>query len=349
MIHLFLNADEYLTAERLAALKAGIGDPEMAGLNTTELAAGQTSSAAILAEASMMPFLTEKRLVIVRGYLDALDKRMAASKSPGADAYVDAAYLFDHWPDVPDTAILAFVDPAVDRRRSLWKGFTLPAAGGKPERKVPGLEAQVKQGGLTLEEAKAPAQKELPEWIRERAKQHKIAIAPDAVMVLADFVGPNLRLLDNELVKLSLYALGRTITAADVRAMVSDVNEEMFWNLTDGLAQRNPKGAMRALHDLRRNEESPIGLLGAIVRQYRLLIQVKVLQQAGQHDSEAIARQLKEKEYPVKKALQLVGRYSFAELEEIMEQLLEADMAMKTGADQDTEIAVLIAELTQKK
>ncbi|MBK8047542.1 MAG: hypothetical protein IPK16_10705 [Anaerolineales bacterium] len=117
---------------------------------------------------------------------------------------------------------------------------------------------------MTLEEAKAPAQKELPEWIRERAKQHKIAIAPDAVMVLADFIGPNLRLLDNELVKLSLYALRRTITAADVRAMVSDVNEEMFWNLTDGLAQRNPKvpcacmtcGAMK---------KAQIGLLGAIV------------------------------------------------------------------------------------
>ncbi|MBK8047543.1 MAG: hypothetical protein IPK16_10710 [Anaerolineales bacterium] len=31
-----------------------------------------------------------------------------------------------------------------------------------------------------------------------------------------------------------------------------------------------------------------------------------------------------------------------------MEQLLVADMAMKTGADQDTGIAVLIAELTQK-
>lgn len=347
MIHLFLNADEYLAAERIAGMKAALGDPELAGLNIVELSAGQADPAGILAETSLMPFLAERRLVVVRGYLDALDKRMAASKSPDSAAHREAAQLLERLPEVPDTCDLLFVDNAVDKRRGLWKGFVISAQNDRPERKLAGLEAAVKTGKVVLEELATPDAKLLPGWIQQRAREQQIAIGGEAVAVLANFVGPNLRQLDNELEKLSLYAYKRTITAKDVRAMVSDASEEMIWNLTDGLCQRNPKLAMHALRDLRNNEQSPIGLLTSIARQYRLIIQVKSAMQRG-GDENTIARQLGEKPFPVKKAMQLAGRYSFAELEQILDRLLVADMAMKTGADQDTELDVLTVELSQK-
>ena len=349
MIFLFLNTDEYLTSERIAVLKATLGDAEMAGLNTAEFAGGQTDAAHILAEASLMPFLTPKRLLIVQGYLDYLDKRMAASKSTDSAAHLEAARLLEGLPAVPDTCELVFVDVAMDRRRGLWRGFTLPASGGKPERKVAGVEALVKNGAIKLEELTTPDSKVLPVWIQQRARHRNIAIGGEAVAVLADFVGPNLRQLDNELEKLSLYAYKRTITAQDVRALVADAGEEMIWNLTDGLGQRSPRNAMRALRELRRRDQNPIGLLSSIARQYRLIIEVKTAQQKGHGDENAIAKELGEKPFPVKKAMQLAGRYSFAELEAIMEHLLEADMAMKTGSDQDTVLDVLIAELTQTR
>lgn len=346
MVLLLLNADEYLAAERIAAAKAALGDPEMASLNTAELTGGQTSPAAILGEALLMPFLADKRLVIVRGYLDHLDKRMGQSKSAESTAYTEAADLLTRVHDVPDTCDLIFVDNAVDKRRGLWKGFS--AGTDSQARKVAGLEALIKAGVIQSEELTTPDPKRtLPGWIQQRARARNIAIGGDAVTVLADFVGPNLRQLDNELEKLSLYALGRPITAQDVRAMVSDASEELIWNLTDGLGQRNPRGAMRALRELRRNDESPIGLLAAIARQYRLLILVKTAMQSD-NDENAIAKRLGENPYPVRKAMQLAPRYTFAELEAVMAALLEADMAMKTGASQDTELDLLVAELTRK-
>ena len=36
MIYLLLDCDEYLAAQRLAELKADLGDPELAGLNIAE-------------------------------------------------------------------------------------------------------------------------------------------------------------------------------------------------------------------------------------------------------------------------------------------------------------------------
>jgi DNA polymerase-3 subunit delta len=346
MVLLLLNADEYLAAERIAAAKAALGDPEMASLNTAELTGGQASPAAILGEAMLMPFLADKRLVLVRGYLDHLDKRMSQSKSAESAAYMEAADLLARLGDAPDTCDLIFVDNAVDKRRGLWKGFT--AGADSQARKVAGLEALIKAGVIQSEELTTPDPKRtLPGWIQQRARARNVAIGGDAVTVLADFVGPNLRQLDNELEKLSLYALGRPITAQDVRAMVADASEELIWNLTDGLGQRNARTAMRALRELRRNDESPIGLLAAIARQYRMLILVKTALQSDS-DENAIAKRLGENPYPVRKAMQLAPRYSFTELEAIMAALLEADMAMKTGANQDTELDLLIADLTRK-
>jgi DNA polymerase-3 subunit delta len=349
VVYLLLNADEYLTGRRLAELKAGMGDPELAGLNTVELGPSQVDPVRLLAEAALMPFLAEKRLLIVRGYLDSLDKRMAASKSPSSAAFGEAAELLTRLPQAPESCDLVFVDSAVDKRRGLYKGFTLPAANGQPDRKIAGLDALVKSKAVQLVDLPTPDAKALPGWIQQHARQRQIAIQPDAVALLANFAGRNLRQIDNELEKLSLYAFGRPITAQDVRAMVADASEEMIWNLTDGLCQRNPGKAMHALRELRRNDQAPLALLGSISRQYRLLIQVKTMQDRGVRGADQIATELGEKPFPVQKAQQLAGLYSFAELDAIMDQLLETDMAMKTGGDSDTLLDVLIADLTSRK
>ena len=103
--------------------------------------------------------------------------------------------------------------------------------------------------------------------------------------------------------------------------------------------------AMRALRDLRRNDQNPIYILTLIARQYRMLIEVKSLLAAGVSNPYDMARRLGYAPYPVQKALQWSHQYTFAELETILERLLEVDMAMKTGADQDTELDLLTAEL----
>jgi DNA polymerase-3 subunit delta len=349
MIHLLLGADEYLAAEWLALQKVALGDPEMASLNTAELNGAQSSAAAILGEASMMPFLAPQRLVIVRGLLDSYEKRMAASKSSEAAIYTEMATFLDGLRSVPDSCILALVDNSVDKRRGLWKGYVLPAAGDRPERRIDGLDALIKTGVVHLETLTAPDVKELPGWLQRRARHKNIAIEGGAVALLCNFVGPNLRQLDNELEKLSLYADSRPITQQDVRAMVADAGEEMIWNLTDALAQRQPTKSMHALRDLLRNDQSPIYILTMIARQYRMLIEVKSLAGAGVTNHFDIAKELGYAAFPVQKALQLSHQYAFAELEEILERLLEVDMAMKTGADQDTELDILVAELSVRR
>ena len=127
MIQLILDGDEFLVKQHVGAIKAGMGDAEMASLNTAELVGNQADAARILGDASMMPFLAAKRLMLVYGYLDHLDKRMAASKSADSAAHAEAVQLLDGLTHPPETADIIFID-SVDKRRQLWKGFTRPAS-----------------------------------------------------------------------------------------------------------------------------------------------------------------------------------------------------------------------------
>lgn len=352
MIRLFLNADEYLVYQRLAALKQTLGDADMVDLNTTNYDSS-ASAAQITSQAAMMPFLAEKRLLLVSGYLDALDKRMAASKDANSAAHSEAARLLGDLPTVPDSCELIFIDNQVDKRRGLWKGFTIPAKDGKPEHKLAGLEAQGKAGTISIEELSPPDAKALPGWIQQRAKEKKIAIDGRAVQMMAEFVGADLRRLDNELEKLSLYSDGKPITPEAVKLMIADASEAVIWELTEAISQRNPRAAITALYELRQGPNAsssgnPFYLLTMIARQFRTIIKVKDAMQTMSGDEFAVAKAIGESPYPVKKAMAQVGRYSWAELDRVMERLLHADYAMKTGADQETEIDLVVAELTKK-
>lgn len=344
MVYLFLNADEFLMSQRLAALKAGLGDPELAGLNTAELAGAQTSAGDILGQASMMPFLAERRLVIVHGYLGHLAKRMAASKSTDSAAHAEAAQFLNGLAMVAESADLVLIEPSLDKRHALWRGFTPDKAAA-----VAGVQDLIKAKQVQQEEITAPEARDLPGWIGQYAKQRAIAIEPRAVQLLATFVGANLRQLANELDKLATYAAGRAITTADVNLLVSDASEAMIWTLTDALSQRNPRAAMQSLAGLRRGDANAFYLLTMIARQYRIMLKVKdALAGAGSANEYDIAKQLGEKPFPVKKAMQQAAGYSAGELVDVLDRLLEADFAMKTGADPDTEIDLLIAQLTQR-
>ena len=346
MVYIFLNADEYLTSRRTADLKRALGDPEMADLNTVEVDGPRSNAAELLYQASTMPFLSDRRLVIVSGYLAHLDKRMGASKGTENAAYDEAAQLLLGIADLPDTCDLVFIDATLDKRRHLWRGFGQNKESG--ERKVMGVADLAKSKHLVLEELETPDARQLPGWITRQARDQGIAIDGRAAQMLTTFVGADLRRLDNELQKLAAYASGRAITVADVQLLVSDASEALIWDLTDALSQRDGRKAMRSLYQLRQDDANAFYLLTMMARQYRILIKVKDAMNNGGGSESDIAKRVGESPYPVKKALGQMRAYRMIELEEILDRILRADHAMKTGADADTEIDVLVAELTQR-
>src|SRR5207248_3134099 len=69
-------------------------------------------------------------------------------------------------------------------------------------------------------------------WIEARASLHAAKLGTDAVAALASAVGSDTERIEQEVKKLGAYAAGATVTAADVRALVSGAIEADVFELT---------------------------------------------------------------------------------------------------------------------
>ena len=115
-----------------------------------------------------------------------------------------------------------------------------------------------------------------------------------------------------------------------------------------------PASRKHILHNIRIEQDvsmklegtDPFFLFSMFIRQFRLLIQVKELAEAG-YRPQGISRELKQHSYVVGKLYQQARGFSLQELEQIYRHLLEIDIDVKTGqADMLTSLDLLVANLT---
>ena len=174
----------------------------------------------------------------------------------------------------------------------------------------------------------------------------RVKLDPAAVADLAEFVGDELRQLDQELLKLADYAPGRVITREDVRRLVPATRAASVFEMVDALGLGDAPSAGKLMkHALDIDGEQPLRLIGMIARQYRLLLQAKALQAQGARPPD-IARAINVADWTVPRLLNQANRQSFARLERAMERILAADEAIKTGKLGDREaMDVLLVEL----
>ena len=195
------------------------------------------------------------------------------------------------------------------------------------EASSPLIKAAEKYGKVL--QSSLPKGAALEGWIGKRAKSTNVKIQPEAVNLLANFIGNNLRLLANEVDKLATYVgPGGTIRAEDVRQLSAQVQEARIFDLTDALAQRNRKQALNIMHDLLSDGEPPLKLISTITSQVRSLLMVKELSQKGMRGGQ-VAATLGIAPFIVEKAMRQVGNFNMAQLEDIYRQLLATDAALK--------------------
>jgi DNA polymerase-3 subunit delta len=322
MFYILHGEEEFGLSEELARLRTIMAedDPAMAELNTSLLDGDRLTLGELRHACDAIPFMTDRRLVVVKGLLSRLSPggRGTGGEEPAANrTYREelAAYL----PNLPPTTRLVFVE---DRElRSNHPILKVAQAEGKKEKAF--IKAFIKVFNR-------PKDWELPGWIRERLRSKGGDIDGEATEVLAALVGSDLRLLDQELDKLLIYTDGRAIRAQDVRLLVSRSRETSIFDLVDNVGRRETGRALRLLHHLLDEGEAPAYLLAMLARQVRILIQVSELQAQGLTQDE-MAKRLKVHPYVVKKGMAQAQNFTLAQLEAAHQQLVETDWAIKRG------------------
>lgn len=313
MFYVFHGDDEFSRAEAIARLRHEM-DPVVGELNTTFFDGRDLSMSALRAACDTVPFMTGVRLVIVRDLISSAGGGKG-SRSERSEPVGDADRLRDlesYLPQLPESTRLVF-----DESRSL------------PD-KHPLLRLAVSSGAY-VRAFTVPKGTELEQWIGERARKKGVSIAREAISLLANYVGSNLRLLDQELEKLATYLGGQgTIGVRDVELLVSSVQEANIFHMVDALGARDGRRALQLLHRLLGEGKAPLYLLTMIVRQFRLLLLARELDALGTPAAE-MARQMDVKPFAVGKLLQQATRFRPSDLKAILGQLLDIDVGIKTG------------------
>ena len=341
MFYIFHGEDEFGRAEEMARLRGQMagGDAAMADLNTSVLDGNRLTMSELHHACDAIPFMADRRLVIVRGLLARLSPgakdKGSRVKQGGKQAWGKRAFLAElatYLPLLPPTTRLFFVE-----------GKTLPPS--HPILKV--AQAEDQKGRGFVKHFKLPKDRELPGWIRQRARDKGGEIKPQAVTLLAALVGNDLRLLDQEIEKLLLYCAGRPTTLADVRTLVSRAREASIFDMVDCVGQRQADRALRLLHGLLEDGREPLYVLAMLARQVRILIQVSELGGKGLTKSE-IAKQLKLHPFVVGKGLTQARNFNMAQLEAAHACLVRTDWLIKSGKMDDVlALDTLVVDLTQ--
>ena len=309
MFYILHGADEFSRTEALADLRKRMGSAAMADLNSMSLDGASVSLTEMQHVCNTIPLFSERRLVVVEGILTYLGRLGSAQQGRK-----QLEELVEYLPRMPETTRLVFIESE-------------PIAPDHPLRR---LVAQDKTVGYDRE-FRIPQGRGLEKWIDQRIGERGGHITPDATAELAAYVDGNLRSLAQEIDKLLSYVnRSRPITETDVRLLVNDTRERNVFDMVDALGQRDGEEAVRLLHGRLADGDHPLALHGMITRQIRILIQVKELRQGGV-DGRVISRQLRLHPFVVRKALAQVGNFSMEQLESIHRQLLEIDVAIKTG------------------
>jgi len=196
---------------------------------------------------------------------------------------------------------------------------------------------------------------QLNNWIANRAEELDMTLSFNQVAKIASNFSGNLWQTDSELKKIAYYRRGLkedrsknekiVIKDEDLNNMPNGKINENIFALSDAIANRNKKLALSLLEKELDAKMAETYLLHMIVRQFRILLQVRQALDTGL-GKEQMASVLKLHPYVLQKSMQQAGSFSLNFLKDIFLKLIEIDKNIKTGkAEFKVSMELLITKL----
>lgn len=245
--------------------------------------------------AETMPFFAERRLIVF--------ENTGFFKSAGSE-------LADYIKDMPGTTYFIFVENEVDKRSRLYKA--------------------VKAKGHIVE-LSTQDEGTLKRWIQGIVRGEKKQMSDSAILYFLGKVGTDMENIRKELEKLICYALDRdTITKEDVDAVcVTQITNHIF-DMVNAVADKDQRRALDLYYDLIALKEPPMRILFLMIRQYRILFQVKALIKQG-YGRKEIASKAGLHPFAAGKYMEQAKQFRMQELRAVMEDGAEIEQRVKTG------------------
>ena len=304
-VYLLVGEESYFIDETIQRLKDALGPEEEIELSTFDL--DEVPVDEVINEADTIPFFSERKLIIAKNasFLKATEK--------GKEKIDHDVKRLEEWLAHPsDFSVTVFIAPyeKLDERKKVTK--------------------MMKEHALFVK-VETPKEQDLAVWIQNLVKAHGKTITGGALELLVSMVGPNMLQLQMEIEKMSLY-LGDSgeITSALVEDLVAKTLEQDAFKMLNAYFAHDHVGALFIYHDLLRQKQEPIMLVGLLASNVRTMSNVFYMQKKGYHPQQ-IAKNLKIHPYRVKLMVEQRNRPSEESLLKALYQLAEVDMQLKTA------------------
>lgn len=292
--YLIYGEEAYLRLQNRDKLIKALGG-DASSMNFTRYEGDACDPAAIIDMAETMPFLSDKRVILVE------NSGFFKSGCPELAEYLK---------EPAESAFFIFVEKEVDRRKDIFKAAA----------KL-GLE-------MNCDEQDEDT---LKKWIVYKFRQEGKDISPASVAFLIDRVGTDMSNISSEIEKLVCYAIDRDeITSADIEAVCAGWITSRIFAMTDAIVEKNRKKAIDLYYDLLALKEPPAKILALITRQFNLMLQVKEMDD-NRKDKGTIASAVGLMPFLVGKYTAWARNYSYKELRDALELCASNDEAVKTG------------------
>jgi DNA polymerase III subunit delta len=189
-------------------------------------------------------------------------------------------------------------------------------------------------------------------WIKKEVSKRGARIKPQAILSLASMFGGDLWQLNSEIDKLINHKQAQLL--AESEAVINEDDIELLcrgnvdaniFAFADAISNKNKASAMKLLEQELEAGVAEQYLLTMIIRQFRILLQVKEGVQSGA-TARKIASQLHLHPFVVQKSLAQVNGFTLQSLKNIFSSLVEIDRKTKTGqTDFKSAISLLIAKV----
>lgn len=317
--YIFCGLDEQLIKEGIDLITSKVVDSGFEDLNYIKLDGLTTTFDEIMNACETIPFMGERKVVLVYRANFLKDKTEATDKKTYGDM---SKYL----KDMPNHTVLIMYYLFNDKRET-----------PKKNRKLITLGKYCKV--IHSEKLKKDKYyKKVEDVFKEQGKE----IGKNELRYFAEKVQNNFDIIKREVDKIINYTYGREIKKSDIDKLIPNKSEDDIFDLVDFISQKKIENAMDLMDELLFRADQHMLIIVSIENHFKRLYEVKVLISKGKKLDE-IAAQLKLHPYVCEKTMGQCNRFTIKQLQELMKICLETEKKIKSSSiDKQTEMELML-------
>jgi len=295
-VYFFYGPEELRKEQAVQALIGKLVPRELRDFNLDILYGDETDAGQILDRISTLPMMAERRVVLIRD---------VAALSPSSKKQLPV-----HLKTACPHACLIMTAGQIDVSKAFYRDLRRAAQ-------------EVTFGFLKKQQ--------IPNWIRERAREYDKSIDPQAIQMLWDGFQSNLVALDNEISKLAIYAAEREqICSEDVAAVVGELRVHTVFEFCDAVCLRNLPQSMALLTRLMEAGITPFNILWQLRERLKNLVSIGEMSKKNKSPRQIAASQ-RMVSFQVDKLIRQAANFDEGLLEKAFGLLYETELAVKSG------------------